>query len=131
MSETWPAIPLKSLEEAMSALRSGDPNAPRQTWDCPPSQFMAAMRVVYEEGARLLTLSAGRRADELILTYTFEVGNHASLVVRTRTHERCVESLFSSFPAADYLEREVNTLFGVKFLGHPNLARREVAGTGE
>lgn len=34
-----------------------------------------------------------------------------------------VDSLFSLFPSCNYFEREVFDLFGIRFHGHPNLAR--------
>ena len=34
-----------------------------------------------------------------------------------------VDSLFALFPSCNYFEREVFDLFGVRFHGHPNLAR--------
>lgn len=118
---------LKSLEDAVR--RAGRPSADstRFTFDCAGPVFTPAGRVLHDAGARLLTLSALRAVgEELLLTYTFEVGPRGIVTVRTLTHERGVESLFTLFPAADFLEREVNNLFGVKFLGHPNLSHTTV-----
>ncbi len=34
-----------------------------------------------------------------------------------------VESIISVWPAANFFEREVHDLFGIRFIGHPNMAR--------
>ena len=45
------------------------------------------------------------------------------LKVRLLGDDAQVDSLFSVFPSCNYFEREVFDLFGVRFHGHPNLAR--------
>lgn len=45
------------------------------------------------------------------------------LKVRLLGDDAQVDSVFSVFPSCDYFEREVFDLFGVRFHGHPNLAR--------
>jgi len=45
------------------------------------------------------------------------------LKVRLPADDASVESLTSLWPGADLFEREVFDLFGVRFLGHPNLRR--------
>ena len=37
--------------------------------------------------------------------------------------EPVVESIISVWPAANFFEREIFDLFGVRFIGHPNLSR--------
>jgi len=37
--------------------------------------------------------------------------------------EPVVESIISVWPAANFFEREVHDLMGIRFIGHPNLAR--------
>ena len=34
-----------------------------------------------------------------------------------------VESIITMWPAANFFEREIHDLFGIRFIGHPNLAR--------
>lgn len=51
---------------------------------------------------------------------------HATLVIKTRAYDREspeVPSLVPVWRGANYLEREVYDLFGVRFAGHPNLKR--------
>ena len=50
---------------------------------------------------------------------------HACATVKTRLSpgDLTVESLANLRRSADWLEREVYDLFGVKFLNHPNLKR--------
>lgn len=122
MSKDWPLLTMKALEEAVHHPGATGGDVTRREYNCPRAHFMQASRLLHDGGARLLTLSAiGRGGDELELTYTFQLDASSSVVLQTTTEERTVDSLFSSFPAADFLEREVNTLFVVKFLGHPNL----------
>lgn len=45
------------------------------------------------------------------------------LKVRLNSGSPAVESLTSVWPGANYFEREVFDLFGVRFTGHPNLDR--------
>ena len=45
------------------------------------------------------------------------------LKVRLAGDDASVESLTSVWPGANFFEREVWDLFGVRFLGHPNLSR--------
>ncbi len=45
------------------------------------------------------------------------------LKVKLAGDDPVVESVISVWPAANFFEREVFDLFGVRFLGHPNLKR--------
>lgn len=83
--------------------------------------FRATIAILKSRGARLVTLSSmPDLSGETILNYFFEVDGKLTPVT-TRTSQRCAESLYSLFAGADVVEREVNSLFGVKFLGNPNL----------
>lgn len=116
-------VTLKGVDEWLRAPSSDSPRARARQWSCAREAFLACGQRLRDAGARLLTLSALCASDdELLLTYTFEVEGRGSVTLRTTTERRSAESLFSVFPAADFLEREVSSLFGVKFVGHPNLA---------
>jgi NADH-quinone oxidoreductase subunit C len=45
------------------------------------------------------------------------------LKVQLAADDPVVESIVPVWPAADFFEREIFDLFGVRFLGHPNLKR--------
>ena len=45
------------------------------------------------------------------------------LKVKLQGDDAALESITSVWPAANFFEREVFDLFGVRFLGHPNLRR--------
>ena len=45
------------------------------------------------------------------------------LIARVPGGDPSIESLMGLWPAANFLEREVFDLFGVRFVGHPNLRR--------
>ena len=45
------------------------------------------------------------------------------LVVKVSGDDPVVESIYPVWPACNFFEREVFDLFGVRFLGHPNLRR--------
>ena len=45
------------------------------------------------------------------------------LIARVPGGDPSIESLMGLWPSANFFEREVFDLFGVRFLGHPNLRR--------
>lgn len=115
-------LTLDRVREVVRGVSSHGGESGGGRWRCPASKLLEAARLLQEGGARLLTMSTLPHTDgERVLTYTFELVRGGDLVVRVFTEAQSVSSLFSCFPAADFLEREVNHLFGVKFLGHPNL----------
>ncbi len=120
----WPALTWKALETAVrSAARVGEAGDATLRGRCTHNLFLASARYLHDNGARLLTLAATVDDDgELILTYAFEVGASGKVLIRAQTENHGIDSLFSLFACADFLEREVNNLFGIKFLGHPNLS---------
>lgn len=62
---------------------------------------------------------------ELVYQMTSMKHNH-SLVLKTRCYDRenpTVPSIVSLYQGADFQEREVYDLMGVRFEGHPNLKR--------
>jgi len=61
---------------------------------------------------------------EVVYLLTSMVHNH-SIVLKTRCtrEEPDVDSLYSLFRGADFQEREIFDLVGIRFVGHPNLKR--------
>jgi len=62
---------------------------------------------------------------EVVYQLTSLQHNH-SIVFRTRCYDRdnpAVPSVIGLWPGADFQEREIYDLFGIKFEGHPNLKR--------
>jgi NADH-quinone oxidoreductase subunit C len=62
---------------------------------------------------------------ELVYHLTSTKHNH-SVFIKTRCYDRAspsVPSVVSLWQGADFQEREVFDLFGIKFTGHPNLKR--------
>ncbi|MEW6279429.1 MAG: NADH-quinone oxidoreductase subunit C, partial [Candidatus Eremiobacterota bacterium] len=84
-------------------------------------RFVKECTAVRENGGRLVAL-AGQRdpAGEVRLAYTFEVEGRLTRL-EVCTVKSAVPSLFSTFPNADFPERQAASLYSIKFLGHPNL----------
>jgi NADH-quinone oxidoreductase subunit C len=53
-------------------------------------------------------------------------GARIRLIARVPEGDEVVPSVTGVFPAADWLEREVFDLMGIRFAGHPNLRRLEL-----
>lgn len=89
---------------------------------CQPGYLLTEVNNLKEQGAELLTIECQRETEEeLILDYTFDVDG-VNIILRTRTDEESISSLYSLFPCSDYPEREIAAIFQIKFLGNPNLS---------
>jgi NADH:ubiquinone oxidoreductase subunit C len=94
-----------------------------------PSTFLQAASSLKREGAVLSSICACPDEEgEVALSYFFEVAGTLK-ALRTRTSNRSIDSLFSLFSNSDFLEREANKLYRIKFLGHPNLAALKNPGS--
>ena len=74
----------------------------------------------------LSSISGVDLLDHLEIIYHLRALAHRYLLqlrVRVEAQKPEVESLVSVWPGANWLEREVYDLFGVRFLGHPDLRR--------
>lgn len=61
-----------------------------------------------------------------VVYHLVSIGHNHSLVLKTRCHDRdnpVVPSVVSLWQGADFQEREVYDLMGIRFNGHPNLRR--------
>jgi NADH-quinone oxidoreductase subunit C len=63
--------------------------------------------------------------EEFEIVYAlFSFRTHGRVLVKTRIREwESIDSMTSVWPGADWLEREIYDMFGVRFEGHPNLKR--------
>ena len=85
-----------------------------------------ARRLAGEGFDNLHCITAVDKNDNIELVYIFySMNNRACTILKTRLalNDLTVESLANIWRSADWLEREVYDLFGVKFLNHPNLKR--------
>ncbi|MEM3192347.1 MAG: NADH-quinone oxidoreductase subunit C [Candidatus Parvarchaeota archaeon] len=73
----------------------------------------------------LFMLAVVDRPPNFELNYIFSrYADKEALVLRLNIkHEESVDSITKFFKSADWEEREAYDLFGIKFEGHPNLAR--------
>lgn len=55
----------------------------------------------------------------------YALSTHERIILKVPVHEKdlTVDSVVSLWAAADWYEREVWDMFGIKFAGHPNLKR--------
>lgn len=91
--------------------------------ECEYDEFENTIIKMKEIGAKFLTVSTLRsEEDDFWLIYYFQHLDR-KIVLRVKTKDNSIPSLYSYFGIADFLEREINNLFEIKFVGHPNLAR--------
>lgn len=81
--------------------------------------------LVQEAGYRLATVVAEERESAgITLTYVFYKDRAVpwvDVVARLKPHETLVPSISANVHAADWHEREIEDLFGLRFEGHPRL----------
>ena len=90
-----------------------------------PQQMPAVAQAMLEQGCFLESLTAVDLRESFTLVYHF--ANFDELC-RTVVHaslakEAQAPTISQVYPGADWYEREVYDLFGIKFAGHPNLKR--------
>lgn len=95
----------------------------RCLWHCSVAQFIPIVSRLREVSADLVTIYASVVKDKgVVLDYYFYLEGR-TCIVRTAAEKLSVGSIYTFFPNADFVEREINNLFQVNFLGHPNLPR--------
>jgi len=81
------------------------------------------VRVLFDQfGARLSTISAVDRNFKFDVLYHFTIdqdGLVASICVSTPKQTASLDSVTDIVPAANWIEREIQELLGIKFVGHP------------
>ncbi len=90
-----------------------------------PDQMPAVAQAMLDQGCFLESLTAVDLRESFTLVYHF--ANFYELC-RTVVHASLIKgaqapTISQVYPAADWYEREVYDLFGIKFAGHPNLKR--------
>ena len=90
-----------------------------------PAQMPAVAQAMLDQGCFLESLTAVDLRESFTLVYHF--ANFDELC-RTVVHATLAKgaqapTISQVYPAADWYEREVYDLFGIKFAGHPNLKR--------
>ena len=102
-------------------------SATRVYVDVPPEQSLEANRILFDEfRGRLATASGRDRRDriEVLYHYCFDALN---VVVTLRTWglkpNPEVDSVAQLFPGANFIEREMYDLLGIRFRNHPDPRR--------
>jgi NADH:ubiquinone oxidoreductase subunit C len=90
-----------------------------------PQQLPAVAQALLEQDCYLESLTAVDLRESFSLVYHFA---SFSELCRTVVHAPLAKgvqapTISQIYPAADWYEREVYDLFGIKFAGHPNLKR--------
>jgi len=106
------------------------------TIEIKPSAIIAALKFLHElpeEGFDLLTdLTAvdwlqypetGERFELVYLVCSTKANQRIRLKCRISELNPCIESATAVYKGAEWLEREVYDLFGIRFDGHPDLRR--------
>ncbi len=93
-----------------------------------PGQMPGVAQAMLDQGCFLESLTAVDLRDSFTLVYHFASFEelcrtvvHASLMKEDQGAQ--APTISQVYPGADWYEREVYDLFGIKFAGHPNLKR--------
>ena len=95
----------------------------------PKERFLEAARYLKKHESAfdsLHCLTAVDRKDKIEVVYIFySLKNKLKLTLKVnlKNDDLAVESVSSLWRSADWFEREVYDLFGVRFINHPNLKR--------
>mgnify|MGYP000459956479 CR=1 FL=1 len=120
------------MREALKQFRSRFPEVevyehnPRRLYlKIPREQITEAAKFLHREcGMRLAICTALDTRDGFEILYHFsedKTGTMYTVKVLAPKDDPRVESQAPWFPAADWIEREMHELFGVEFVGHPDM----------
>lgn len=88
-----------------------------------PANFYNKVIQFKSQGANFITISSHfLENNEVSLNYFFKLGSDF-IILNTQTDNKAIHSLYSIFYTSDFVEREISDVFGVKFVGHPNLSK--------
>ena len=120
---------LRQVEQRLGGLsqRFWRRNEKRVYVDVPPENTLAANRIMFEEfGGRLATASGRDTRERIEVLYHYCLDQH-NAVVTLRTWGMKpnpeVDSVATLFPGANYIEREMFDLLGIRFRNHPDPRR--------
>jgi hypothetical protein len=93
-------------------------------WVAAPTLDVLAMaETMHRLGARLSAMTGMALGNgETGIIYHYCLGC-LTVNLRTETRDRAIPSIAPITQAADWSEREISDLYGVRFAGHPNLTR--------
>jgi hypothetical protein len=123
-------IPIDRIAPDCGALLGRLPGAttvePRADglWMAAPALDVLAMaELMHRLGARLTTLTGvALESGETGILYHYCLGP-LRINLKTETRDRAIPSITPVTRAADWSERELGDLYGVRFDGHPNFTR--------
>ena len=97
---------------------------PQIEMECEQDNFEATIEKLKDIQPEFITISASRQNDDSVLLVYFFRENKRLISLKVVIKDGSIQSLYSTFGMADFIEREINSLFGIKFIGHPNLDRK-------
>jgi len=117
------ASPINGMITSVRAIR------PRRWFiDCPAENVAAVCRFLFDQAKLRFVISTGIDAEDC-----FEVLHHfchdptgSFVTVKVSIPDRTspqLDSITPFIPAAEWIEREIQDLFGIRFKGHPNPKR--------
>lgn len=95
--------------------------------DIKPDSLKAFVRFIFKELGARFNIASGvdtRNAIEILYHFTFEdVNMIVSLRVKLSKDKPQIASIAPLFEGANWIEREINELLGVNFVGHPDMRK--------
>lgn len=90
-----------------------------------PDSLIEISKFLYKKKKARFIIASGihsKKGFEIIYHYSMDKSGHIINLQVILPHENPeIESLTTIFSAADWIEREIHELLGIKFKGHPNL----------
>ena len=87
----------------------------RVLWYASYYSFIPIISRLKYSNARIISITSYIDNDEITLDYYFEL-NSKSCIVRIKTINLTIESIVPFFNSADFIEKEINSIFKVIFI---------------
>ncbi len=120
---------LGGTPDVVTGVSGGGPGHERATVDVPPPRWPEAVRAARDDAELSFDffdwLSAVDEQDAFtVVAHLWSTSARHGLLLRTRLprHEPALASVVEIYPGADWHERETHEMFGIDFVGHPDLA---------